>query len=204
MPENNQDRRIIKTKKNLGEALMRLLCKKNLNEITTSELCKEANVSRATFYNNFVTTSDVLAYQLKTFFLDDSGSIQSISDKNVISLNKAYLFYVTRVVHNIILKKDIVCKIMDFKRDTGEMTLALREFFYTTIMDIVMPYKSLIEENVPLELFCNYLALSDVGLVYYISNHLDDYSEEKLVNYIYHLSFEIYYDFIEKSSFELK
>ena len=64
MVEDKIDRRIIKTKKSLGEALLKLLRKEKIDLIKINELCDEAKVSRATFYNNLDTIVDVLSYQL--------------------------------------------------------------------------------------------------------------------------------------------
>lgn len=44
------------------EAMLHLLQKKKLQDITISALCDQANVSRRTFYRNFKNKNDVLVY----------------------------------------------------------------------------------------------------------------------------------------------
>ena len=49
--EIKADRRIIKTKKAIYEALVELMQKKKLNSITVTELAAQADINRKTFYN---------------------------------------------------------------------------------------------------------------------------------------------------------
>jgi len=56
---NNEDRRTRKTKKALREALVALLHKKNIQNITVKELTDEADIHRSTFYANFKDVYDL-------------------------------------------------------------------------------------------------------------------------------------------------
>ena len=58
MEKENQ--RITLSKRLLKEALLRLLTRKQLDQITVSELCGEATINRATFYRHDGTPRDVL------------------------------------------------------------------------------------------------------------------------------------------------
>ena len=48
-----EDKRIIKTKKNLKNTLISLLDKKPFEQITVTELCQAAETSRITFYTHY-------------------------------------------------------------------------------------------------------------------------------------------------------
>ncbi len=50
---NNDDKRIKKTKKNLRDTLIRMLEEKPFEQITVTELCKNAETSRITFYAHY-------------------------------------------------------------------------------------------------------------------------------------------------------
>ena len=54
------DRRILKTKKAIYEALVELMQKKKLNSITVTELAAQADINRKTFYTYYSTVNDVL------------------------------------------------------------------------------------------------------------------------------------------------
>ena len=57
--DRSEDRRVRKSKKALEEALIRLLAKKTITEITVTELTEEADIHRGTFYNHDKDTMDL-------------------------------------------------------------------------------------------------------------------------------------------------
>lgn len=58
--ETKENQRITLTKRLLKESLIRLMETKNLQKISVSELCKNAGINRATFYNHYAMPSDIL------------------------------------------------------------------------------------------------------------------------------------------------
>ena len=52
------DRRVKYTKMIIRETFINLLEKKNINKITVSEICKEADINRATFYRYYLDVYD--------------------------------------------------------------------------------------------------------------------------------------------------
>lgn len=54
------DRRIIRTKKLINDALLDLLKEKPIEKITPTELCRRATINRNTFYSHYSCTSEVL------------------------------------------------------------------------------------------------------------------------------------------------
>ena len=54
------DIRIIKTRKFIREAVLRLLSQKKIEEISITELAEEAQINRKTFYNYYQSVSDVV------------------------------------------------------------------------------------------------------------------------------------------------
>ena len=54
------DRRVIKTEMALEAALLKLMRGKSIEQITTTELCREAGINRNTFYLHYESTDDVL------------------------------------------------------------------------------------------------------------------------------------------------
>lgn len=59
MPRTKIDRRIIKTKKAINNALLTLLSKKSLDEISITELTQLADINRKTFYLHYTCIHDV-------------------------------------------------------------------------------------------------------------------------------------------------
>lgn len=57
---SKENQRIVVTKRMLKEGLLRLMENKCLQKISVSELCQEAGINRATFYNHYTAPADIL------------------------------------------------------------------------------------------------------------------------------------------------
>ncbi len=58
--EKKEDRRVKMTKLLLKESLIRLMEEKDINKITITEICQDADINRATFYAHFSDQFDLL------------------------------------------------------------------------------------------------------------------------------------------------
>ena len=70
MKLSSPSRATLFSKKAISETLFRLLQKKPYEDITITELCKQADVVRKTFYNNFDSKDDVLFFIMDDIFLE--------------------------------------------------------------------------------------------------------------------------------------
>ena len=57
------DKRIIKTKKVIYSSLNKILLKKEIGDISITELCESAQISRKTFYLHYSSIYDVIEEQ---------------------------------------------------------------------------------------------------------------------------------------------
>lgn len=62
------DRRILRTRRMLSEAILALIVEKPYESITVSDITARADVNRATFYHHFQTIDELLNYALKAQF----------------------------------------------------------------------------------------------------------------------------------------
>lgn len=60
MEEKKLDRRTAKTKKAIAIALAKLLSEKEINKITITDIAKEADINRKTFYNYYSSVYEVI------------------------------------------------------------------------------------------------------------------------------------------------
>lgn len=60
MPDKTADRRVLKTRRAIRNALATLLSEKDLNDITVKDLADAADINRKTFYNNYAGIHEVL------------------------------------------------------------------------------------------------------------------------------------------------
>ncbi len=79
------DRRTKYTKKIIKDTLIKLLSEKDIKKVTVSEICKIADVNRATFYRYYVDVYDLLdkieddfINELKQPYLDDPNRVCTV------------------------------------------------------------------------------------------------------------------------------
>lgn len=78
------DRRVKYTKKVIKETLITLLNEKEINKITVSEICKIADINRATFYRYYLDVYDLLD-KIKEAFVNELLIVSNNQDDYTIS-----------------------------------------------------------------------------------------------------------------------
>ena len=67
--EKMKDRRITKTRKSIQNAYLNLLRQKGTEKITISDIAREADIDRKTFYLHYDSTEDIIReYTIRSFF----------------------------------------------------------------------------------------------------------------------------------------
>ena len=82
-----QTDRVDRTKKNISLALYALLLRKPYEEISVSDICRKANVSRVSFYHYYDKKDDILIqYSDEKFaeFFDDFTKLESMTFEDLI------------------------------------------------------------------------------------------------------------------------
>lgn len=67
-PERADDRRVLRTKRALGAALVELMLAEEFDAITVQQVLERAKVGRSTFYSHFRNTDDLLLSDAERFF----------------------------------------------------------------------------------------------------------------------------------------
>jgi AcrR family transcriptional regulator len=81
----NADRRLMRTKKALKQAMLDLLKKKDISKVTVTELSERADISRATFYLHYADPYDLLEkimYELLAQLSAPYGQLLHAWDEN--------------------------------------------------------------------------------------------------------------------------
>lgn len=94
----------LKSQKRILEALLTLMEQEEYNNITVKNICKQANISRQTFYYLFESKEEIVIYCLNQF-LDEIE--QYINDNNIISIYDLAYTYFSAIDNNENIKKFI-------------------------------------------------------------------------------------------------
>ncbi len=114
------DRRVKRTRKRLREALIEILHKKEIYEITVSEIAEKADINRGTFYTHYRHAADLLI-SLKDEFFDEMSQCFNCSATRDI-LEKLY----ETVEHNGDLL-EVLTKELYYKKFVNEMKKKLSD-----------------------------------------------------------------------------
>ena len=101
------DRRVKYTKMFLRESLLELMKEKPVDKITPTELCREAQINRNTFYTHYYTARDVLE-EIETEF--SSQIIESLSNR--FSAENIDIPQMLNEICRMIYEKQDFCKIL--------------------------------------------------------------------------------------------
>ena len=157
--EAKHDRRILKTKKAIYEALVELMQKKKLNSITVTELAAAANINRKTFYTYYSTVNDVLDEVINELVSSLKNLMYAMSeDYNMLSPQTLFAF-----LNTIMSDVDIVRAL--FTSDNGNMLFnklqkALQETLLKELID------NDIKMNIPPEQYPLISSFVAGGLIY--------------------------------------
>ena len=122
---NKVDIRIVKSKDSLMSALVSLLQKKKLEDLSISEVCQEANVNRNTFYSHYTNIRELFE-EMKGQYLESLLSSSKVFLESNDSVNRTLL--------NVLEKmkaKDILTKVI--------LTEASSTSFLYTLLQILIP-----------------------------------------------------------------
>lgn len=100
---NKVDVRIVKSKESLMNALVNLLSKKKLEDLTISEICQEADVNRNTFYSHYTSIRELFE-EMRGKYLESLLSSTKVFDEPSDSALKS------------------LTTILDKMKDKGELT----------------------------------------------------------------------------------
>ena len=96
--KNRKDLRVIKTRANLKNSLIRLLQKKTINEISVTEICDDAQCSRNTFYMHYPYKENLYEELIDESIMRVQQGFSPLSKKQTESEHQ----YIERAVHNIL------------------------------------------------------------------------------------------------------
>lgn len=94
----------LKSQKRILEALLTLMEQEEYNDITVKNICRQADISRQTFYYLFESKEEIVVYYINSF-LDEME--QYINDNNIISIYDLVYTYFSAIDSNENIKKFI-------------------------------------------------------------------------------------------------
>jgi AcrR family transcriptional regulator len=164
------DRRTIYTKNVIKETLIDLLSEKEANKITVSEICKIADINRATFYRYYMDVFDLLDKIREEFVTEIMDAVKDDS------IDTVYVF--TKEIFEVLSNNKKLVKVLFNNRNFN--------YFISEILDLayekchrrwIHEFKNVSEENIAYG--ASFIFNGTLGIVYYwIKTDFEDTPEE--------------------------
>ena len=161
--EEKIDRRVRKSKEAIRTALVKLLKHKNIEDITVTEIAKEADVNRKTFYNNYENIYQVIEEIENDIVISFTDLLSKI---NLDEMLKQPL-KIFEMLTNIIQK--------DFEFYSN-LVQAQRFGEFNLILKITETLKESVKANLPKELFKDKFTM-EFSIDYMITGMMEGYTE---------------------------
>ena len=183
------DRRTIRSKRDLANALFELLQEKNLEEITVQDITNRALISKTTFYNNFKDKSELLIFLLRRSadtLLDEVEERLKVES----NLSKEKILYdLINLVVDFLIKASY-----QFRKIIENDTNRILYWSLTTIIEDVFATlfnnnkPQFISEELDSDIAINYFSGAFANLIYKKVGTDDKVDIKHLVNEIYKLT----------------
>lgn len=191
MREKHTDLRIVKTREALSKALITLLSKKAFQDVRISELCDEAGVSRATFYNNFSSMDEVFAFFLQTMWDPILEQVKKETREKHLIINKAYYRFVELTVIRFEPLHEVFMSILKVN-PSSQVFDCLNTYFNKAIYEVMGEFSEY-DFDMPQDMLVSYIAGGFTGLLLHMYSRAGNLTRDEKIYYIYHLTFEIYF-----------
>ena len=193
------DKRVLKTKAKLTNALMIELKKRPLYSIKISDLCNTAKISRATFYNNFDSMDEIVFNLLVAFQEPIRKKAKELRADKTLSFSEVSKQFIYFSVAEFAKHYPVFSQIL--QSNTGIAVFDRRfNFYYQDRKRLMLNYKDYIK-GMPFDLFCCHISSILTGRISYFCLHQEDYSLERQQKYAYQLTYERYQAYIQKLKF---
>ncbi|MFA9560428.1 TetR/AcrR family transcriptional regulator [Evansella sp. AB-rgal1] len=170
MKSNEFDRRVLKTRQAINEALLSLMEEKRYNKITIQDIIDRANVGRSTFYSHFTTKDELLFSSV-----EDELKILNQYIKSYIEYDgeKPRLISVIELFEHIQEDSKIIKGL--FKTESADFFFERVEAYWNHGIEEYLQSKLPIgkEPKVPIKILTNHISSTLISLLkWWINNHM--------------------------------
>lgn len=184
MKEKKIDRRVLRTRKALSEALFALILEQGYDSVTIQDITDRANLGRATFYLHYSDKEELLMVMLEGLFEDllEQASKLVTSDK---SINQS--FATLYIFHHAAKHSNLYRAL--FQEEVGQGIIwRMQDFLALRVQAIMAEWEPQGNTSIPVELWTNWIAGSFLTLVRWWLENGMPYTPEYMEHIFWHLS----------------
>lgn len=188
--EKRVDRRVLKTKKAIYMAFIKLLSQKSVNEITVKEIADEADINRKTFYNYYSGVYSVveeLENNMISTFMENLETLNLEQDigNPYIAFTKLAKIVFTKLTEIIESDTELYYHLFRSDRNTN-LFIKIENVLIDNYKDFFQPQNTEIKPAI--DIICEYCISGTVGVFRHWFNSDRKASLEDLITTINHLA----------------
>ena len=165
------DARIIRTRRDLSNALIQLLETTDYDEIKVIDICKKAMISKVTFYNNFKNKSELLNHILLEFEEKIKNDIEKVAP--AFQNQKDMILGIVRIAYKNVLKNKVIFGKILSNHQTSSVIIELRNFICQEIIKHGDLLISDDKSSVPKEYFAAFYSGAIISILPMVLNQTD-------------------------------
>lgn len=175
-----EDLRVIKTKKNLYEALLLMLKDQSFEEIKVSDICKKSLTNRSTFYDHFNDKYELLASFIKDFEkelvekLNENEEFQTVKDYYL----KAIALLFDHISDNI----DIYTSIIKNNNNSVAYDMLMQALSKDIEQNLVSKHQY--HGSIPIEVVTSFYVSAVANVCLYYLTDPKKYSKDDILKYL--------------------
>jgi len=178
MPQDNDriDRRVLRTRRLLRDALMVLILEKGYDAVTVQDITDRANLGRATFYLHYRDKEELLSHSLEAIYEALTERIEPLSRDRLVSQRQ---LPTGEVFRHAAENRDLYLVIVR-GQGTNAVLMQMRTFIATYIQSQLEDWTPAASSSIPLEFLGHFIAGSLVATVTWWLEHDMPYTPDEM------------------------
>jgi len=174
----NEDLRIIRTRKLLSNAMLELLEKESIDEISIKEICDKAMVHRTTFYKHFNDKYDLFNY----VFVEMNNELSEKARNNIeIESSKQMYSVMVQTIFDFLSEKGNQLKNIMIHNDNSILKTMFCQSLEKSIERFANEYQSV--NNVPSRIISTFYIGAIISLAVFWIHNPHKYTKEQMIAY---------------------
>jgi AcrR family transcriptional regulator len=186
MSENQTDLRVIKTRRGLREAFVRLLSAKDYDDISIQDIATEAETARVTFYRHYRNKEELLVECLGVTHQEVQKRFKKVREISPEVVQGGYVPMLVLFEH--IKEEEVIYRILFSNRGTQVVIEKIRKLIADQVKFLLMERFPEHQFQAPVDIIAYHFASAQLGLAaWWLENDLP-YSSEYMAKISFWLS----------------
>jgi len=176
-----ESKKCARTRRDISNSLLDLMLEKDFQDISVTDICEKALITRATFYKYYEDK-----YHLISCIIEDHKNML-IGDKIInyeYSTPKAFFMDVAKICLDSFIKNKETLSVYLKHLSSDKLTLLLIENFNTHVEEMLKNQKMFVKYKAPITLLSKFFSGGIIHLGFYLLEENTKYTEEDILVFL--------------------